>query len=193
MGVERILTFEHLIYLNQKASTAPPDGIADEHAFDRNRVVLAFILAGTLYEMGDALQELCSTGIAADLRETESWQALNKLRAEWNTAEYASMIRNNFAFHLGDQPDYVSGIASIDDDPVLLFESRGSKRFAGRFHAPWNALFRALNVKNEDIDDFARSARDAHVALPDLVIAFFAEVINSKGVASEAIDVEQQS
>lgn len=85
--------------------------------------------------MGDALQELCSTGIAADLRETES----------------------------------------------------------GRFHAPWNALFRALNVKNEDIDDFARSARDAHVALPDLVIAFFAEVINSKGVASEAIDVEQQS
>jgi hypothetical protein len=187
MGVERVLALEHLMFINNKASTTGLDPLVDEHAFLRNATLLGMLLAGTMHEVGEALQQLCDTKIAANQALRDSWAPLNKLRKEWNKSPYGSKIRNSFAFHLGEIGDYKAGIKLLKEDPALLYETNGGKRFAGRYHVMWNTLFKAHSVMNEEIAPFINKTQAAHRDLPDLVFAFFREVVDTRGVPVEFV------
>jgi len=187
MGTERILTFEHLMFLNEKASQQLPDETADEYAFDRNRMVLGLALAGTMYEMGAALQELTATGIARNLRERPCWLRLNELRSEWNREHFAARIRNSLAFHLGEMEHYVTGIEQLETDPVRLIGSNGIRRFSGRYEATWNSLFHGMGLQDNDMKTFVVRTQQAHDELPSLLNEFFREVLESFGVAIEVV------
>jgi hypothetical protein len=181
MGVERIVTFEHLIYLNEQARKQPgPE--ADEQSFDRNNLTLAMMLAGTMYEIGEALQQLCNAKVAVDPKLRQAWAPLDMLRKEWNTDKYAAMIRNGFVFHLGDIDKYTEGVAKLTMDPAILFETTGSMRVSGRYHAPWNALFKAHKIVDEEIEPFVKRTQKAHVELPEFLYAFFRAALDARGV-----------
>lgn len=184
MGVERILTFEHLMYLNQEASKSPT--LTDEHSFTRNHVILAWILAGTMYEVGEALQDLCNAKVAADPAMRDAWKPLDTLRAEWHKDGYAATVRNNFSHHLGKREEYAKGlemlVANTGQDPVVLYETSGGKRHTGRYRVIWDVLFQAHGIQDDEIEAFVKRTQRAHNDLPDLVFAFFREVLEARGV-----------
>jgi hypothetical protein len=184
MGVERILTFEHLMYLNNEASKAP--SITDEHSFTRNLMILGFLLQGTMYEVGEALQDLCSAKVAADPTIRSAWAPLDALRAQCHKDDYASTIRNNFSHHLGERDAYELGIEQLvvnnGKDPLVLYETNGGRRHTGRYAAPWDALFSAHNIQDNEIDEFIKRSQQAHNNLPDLVFEFFRAVLDARGI-----------
>jgi len=184
MGVERVLTFEHLMYLNHEASQSPT--LTDGHSFTRNHMVLAMLLAGTMYEVGDALQDLCSARVAEDPSMRDSWGPLDKVRAQWYKHDYASKIRNNFSHHLGEREKYAEGleklIANTGQDPVVLYETDGGRRYTGRYRVTWDVLFQAHDIQDEQMKPFVKRTQEAHNDLPDLVFNFFREVLDARGV-----------
>lgn len=183
VGVDRILALEHLMELVKQAEQAPAP--SDSHAIDRERVLVGLLLAGTLYEMGAALQELCNARVVEKMNDRSLWEPLNKLRGEWNTERYARTIRNGFAHHLGEIENYEKGIRTGTSNPVVFQVMATNHRLAGKAAEPWEALFRGYETKTEEIRAFIDKAYDAHSALPGLLNAVFFEVLRSCKIAIE--------
>jgi hypothetical protein len=85
-------------------------------------------------------------------------------------------------FHLGEPRKYESGIANLDAEPAILFETTGGKRPAGRYRATWDALFKAHEIDNEDMRPFVARTYKAHSALPELMFTFFYQLLKHRGV-----------
>jgi hypothetical protein len=184
-GLDRIAALEHLMRLNNIAADAPQTGpgAADEFGYSRNRTLLGFLLASTMHEMGEALQELCSAiGVFPDLRELATWTPLNQLRGEWHTAQPSSVIRNQLGAHLGHRATYVEGIRAMAADPVLLFEAAGPHEYDGWYPAPTDALLAACRIEDAMMEAFVARQYDAHRALPALMFAFLADVLDTRGI-----------
>jgi hypothetical protein len=181
-GVDRLLTFHHLMYLNQQAEHhAKPEVRVDGFAHNRNLRMLVFLIAATLYELGDALQSLCDSKVALKVMDRSSWMPLNDLRAQWNKADYASTIRDNFAAHLGKIDAYRAGIEK-SPDMVVLQQLDINTLHAGEIIEPGNALLRGLNIQDHDMKTFIESTHKAQDKLPGLLFAFFRDVLTDNGI-----------
>ena len=194
VGLERMLTYEHLIYLNhlgekqnEKNELVPP---VDAHAFARNRRTLVFLMQGTLYEFAAALQEMCALKVIDKIGDRRVWEPIDKVRREWNTNKYASLWRNNFAHHLGELDHFVTGLRDPTTSGVVTLNVIGGGKFrhAGQFPAPLNTLFRGHDVQTEDVEAFAKKTLEAHTALPDQFLALFMEVMRTSGVELRSTD-----
>lgn len=186
-AIDRANALHHLLYLNAKASTANVDPVADELAYDRNVLVVAMLLTGTMYEVGEALQTLCSAKVAADPALREAWAPLDTLRAEWFQDEEAKLVRHNFSHHLGERDDYEIGVAMLGRDAVLV-EHESDRRFAGRYWAPWEALLDRHGFKGDFAKRMIVRTREAHDRLPQLMFEFFRAVLDAKGVPVIAVN-----
>jgi hypothetical protein len=165
--------------------------VVDKQAHERNTRLLMLLVAGTMYELGAALQSLCSTKVFLKVKDPASWEPLDKLRAQWNTNYYARTIRNEFSHHLGEMPTFLEGIAHEDaPSPAVLYTRRSQHRFAGQLLEPWNALFRAKKISDADMRTFIRKTREGFETLPELLFAFFGELLQSCGIEVRNTKVE---
>jgi hypothetical protein len=170
------------MYLNQQAQHhAKPEVQVDGFAHNRNFRMLVFLVAATLYELGDALQSLCDSKVALKVMDRSSWKPLDELRAQWNKADYASKIRNNFGAHLGDIDLYLAGIEK-SPDVVVLQQLDMTTWHAGEIIEPGNALLRGLGIQDDGMEKFIKQTHDAQLKLPGLVFAFFADVLRNNGI-----------
>lgn len=135
VGIDRLMTLEHLVFISQ-IEHAAQNGGRDTPSAERDMQLLAFLLAGTLYELGEALQQLTSAKCVLLLRDREAWTPINKFRKEWHKNAYAAKIRNGYSHHLGEIDTFKSGIE----------ESPGRGRVDCRAHnsAPWRSIHRTL-------------------------------------------------
>lgn len=184
VGIDRVMAFEHLLYLSQVSPDGKP-GWRDTASAERDMHVLFVLLAGTMYELGDALQQLASTKCALKIGDKTIWEPINELRKQWHKDPMASKIRNGFAHHLGDLGDFRRGIENSPDE-VELTRNEGERRHGGRFIEPWAALLRAADFDNADFDTFVRKTQAGHESLPDHMIALFAELLFGHGI--EVVD-----
>ena len=180
VGVDRIATLEHLIHISQ-IDYAPRHGGRDTPSAERNMHLLFLLLSGTLYELGGALQQLCSAKCFQKIANKSKWEPLNELRKQWNNESFASRIRNGFSHHLGEIGDFKRGI-DCSPETVELAKGEGSRFHMSRFVEPWDALLRAENISTDAFDQFIQKAQKSHSALPELVTELFRELLLSNGV-----------
>jgi hypothetical protein len=184
VGVERIAAYEHLIHLNNYCARRPDDHPeTDQHGFDRNLRVLVTLMHGIMYEMGEGLQNLCNAQVVTRIQNRELWMPLNKIRGDWHTEEYAALVRNTFAHHLGEVEDYVRGIRHADAPAVAVLHVFNRHRATGQYREPHDALLRAHNIQDQRHAEFVRAAFRDHVRLPELLQPLFEEVLRTCGVA----------
>jgi len=183
VGVDRVVTLEHLLYLNEGFAKTEPDG-RDSFAFERNLSVLIIMLAGTIYEVANALQDLQSTTVVKNLKDKSTWEPLNEMRKKWLNDPMATTVRNGIAFHLGERNDYVKGIEN-SPDPAILIEARTMKEKWSRFVAPWEALLFGVGIKPgamSDFEEYVKRLRAAHTELPLKIYPFFNAVLSEHGI-----------
>jgi hypothetical protein len=75
----------------------------------RNLNVLALSLAGTMHEVGEALQDLRKAGVERLVSNASAWEPLDSVRKRWHKQPIPSRVRNDLAFHLGDRATYERG------------------------------------------------------------------------------------
>lgn len=180
VGIDRIMTFEHLIYISQ-VEYAEKNGGRDTPSAERNMHVLFLLLAGTLYELGDALQQLTSAKCALKLSDRSVWNPVNELRKKWHKDPMGAKIRNGFSHHLGDIDDFKRG---IEDGPaeVELIRGHTELRYGARFIEPWDALFRAAAFDFAEYEAFARRTKEDHEALPEHMVELLSELLTANGI-----------
>ncbi|CAN5908603.1 hypothetical protein BH11MYX3_BH11MYX3_04710 [soil metagenome] len=200
VGVERVLSYEHLLLLNyqgeqeHKHHRKPAAGPRlDAYAFSRNRRTLVLLIQGILYELGAALQEMCALKVIEKLGDRSVWEPINKARAGWNTDKYAKTWRNEFAHHLGELDDYVRGLHDpLTSGVVTLHAARSKYRHGGAFQAPLDTLLRGHDVKDDKVTAFAEKTRDTNRDLPDQFLALFYEVLRTTGVELRITDAAKR-
>jgi hypothetical protein len=180
VGIDRLTTFEHLIYISQ-VDYAKRNGGRDTPSAERNMHVLFLLMAGTLHELGDALQQLTSAKAALKIKDKGVWGPVNELRKRWHKDPYASQIRNGFSHHLGELDTFKQGIAASPDQ-VELMHGQTSLRHGARFVEPWNALMRAEKIEDEEFDAFVKKTQEAHDKLPEHMVRLFTELLSSNGI-----------
>src|SRR5262249_19732765 len=91
-GIERITAIQHFILLNYEHSQKPD--IGRSVAVERNENMLMLTMAGTMYELGIALQHLQATKVVVNLKDRSAWEPLNEMSKHWTTDSMANQIRN---------------------------------------------------------------------------------------------------
>jgi hypothetical protein len=180
VGTDRVMTLEQMLDLNARHIAT------DSPAHDRNLHVLVFLMAGTLYELAAALQELCNAKVVEKMADTQPWTAVNDARKQWHNDPLMAKFRNQLAHHLGDVEAYGRGIdAMFDGDADLLLAKGYEARHSEWYPAAWDALFRGVDIDDEGFQEGIRRTKKTHDALPDQLIAVFREVLKSCGIEAE--------
>lgn len=179
-GADRIRALDHLMDLTNLADAIEESGDDEAAGYTRDRLLVGFLLAGTMREVAIALNELHGTGVTRDASLRDSWTKLNVIRKLFND-DYARNIRNNFAMHLGRQHHFVGGIMCGKTETVKLFETSG-KPHGGLFREPLDALLRAHGIRDGELFEFVKRTKEAHKALPQLLIDLFRDVLALRGV-----------
>jgi hypothetical protein len=184
VGVDRITTLEHLIYISQ-VDYANRNGGRDTPSAERNMHLLFLLMAGTMYEVGEALQQLTSAKAALKVKDKTVWEPINELRKSWYREPYASKIRNCFSHHLGELDSFKRGIEKSPDQ-VELLRGQTTLRHGARFLEPWNALLRGEDLQDNEFDAFVKKTQAGHDSLPEHMVKFFAELLSANGI--EVVD-----
>jgi hypothetical protein len=194
VGVDRIATLQHLVFISQ-IDYASRNGGRDTPSAKRNMRLLFLLMAGTMHELGDALQQVRSAKAALKIKDENVWKPINELRKRWHKAPYASKIRNGFSHHLGELDAFKQGIAKSPDQVELLhgqelLHDRAALRFDARFVEPWDALLRAEDEDDEDQDDefkaFAEKTQADHGSLSEHMMKLFTELLSANEI--EVVD-----
>jgi hypothetical protein len=161
-------------------------------ASERNFNVSWLLVVGTLHEVGDALQVLCSTQAHMKLKNQRPWLRLNKLRKTWYKQPLASRVRNQGGHHLGDMDVYKAGMAKLSemtlDTPLRV--GQGQRRDHSFARGAWDVLLLGMTSKTAmrpevEIVQLKRLLKDAGVAhrkLHDALEAYFIAVLESAGI-----------
>jgi hypothetical protein len=183
VGADRIVALDQLLRISRREQ-----GIDSPEAL-RNQMLAFWLIAGTMHELGSALQELCSAKVVMKMRRKRAvWGPLNKLRAEWNTSVMGSLMRNQLGHHLGETQLYEAGISeAIRRRPRRLrfLDASGSAYHDGRYMLAWDAIHLGLNIEVKDLSKFMGRTKKAHEALPERLTAAFFEVLRTVGVPVE--------
>lgn len=180
-GVDRLLSLEQLLMVNQRSLE---DGSI---AQTRNLRLVAFYLASTMYELGDALQGLCSARVVERISDRAVWEPVNQLRGQWRGDARFGKIRNALGFHLGERDDYRTGIDRLVDQPTaaesLFYVHDGEgRRHEGECRLAFDSLLAGLSIDESDMHYVLAATRQAHVQLPDQLIAVWADVCETAGI-----------
>ena len=162
VGVDRVMSLEQMLELNQHHLER------DSPAHDRNLRVLVFLMAGTLYELGEALQELCSARVTERMADKNEWTPINAIRKQWHTNPLMSKFRNQLAHHLGELEAYGKGLDATlgADTQMILSRGRGQTRYADESPAAWEVLFRGVEISNAEFQQGIVLTRETHLRIP---------------------------
>jgi hypothetical protein len=178
VATDRVMTLEQMLQLNSLHVAK------DSPAQNRNLQVLAFLMAGTLYELGDALQELCDAKVYEKLSDKSSWTPVNEARARWHKNKLMSKFRNQLGHHLGDPDVYTKGLDAMlqGNADLLLARGRGRARHSDEYPGAWDALFQGTDIDEAAFQQGLLLTKTTHLELPDQLLAVFAEVLDSCGI-----------
>jgi hypothetical protein len=186
VGADRLKSLLHFyIAADEKFGNIGP-------ASERNFNVSWLLVVGTLHELGDALQALCSTQAHTKLKSQKTWLPLNKLRKTWYKAPLASRVRNQGGHHLGDTDVYKAGMAKLGEMTVdiPLRVGHGQQRHHSFARGAWDVLLLGMSSKTAtrpevEIAQLRRLLKDAGVAhrkLHDSLEAYFIAVLANAGI-----------
>lgn len=178
MGVDRLMAFQSLYRLN----TAYVPGSSVNYL--RNWKVILFSVAGTAHELGDALQELCSTQVVRKLPDREMWGPLDEIRGRWKKHPILSRFRNEIAFHLGERDTYTRGMVGMPTTTLFVAGEGLGERSEGAYQLPWEILMRGLDFggKDEEALTFLGKMVPDTFHLPRLLTQVFLAVAGFSGV-----------
>jgi hypothetical protein len=181
-GVGRVHSLEQLMYFNLKALGE------DAVPYDRNLRALILLLGSTMYELGDALQQLCDAKVATKMNDRSAWHPLNELRGKWRGDGRLAKLRNTFGFHLGDLDLYRAGLAAwlVKADDHLFERGEGSKRHGGEFMLSFNTLLEGADVNDAWWQAVIELTQEAHTELPEQLHAVWLEVLRTAGITFES-------
>jgi hypothetical protein len=112
VGVDRVVSLNQVFWRTMEELKGPENA----HALGRDSWVLVMLIAGTMYELGTALdrlanEELSIAGARSRVRTCCSWGDIDGIRKRWSTGNaLASMVRNEIAHHLGNPETYEKGL-----------------------------------------------------------------------------------
>jgi len=182
VGVDRLMTFEQMLSFNVRELKL------ESIAYTRNLRVLVMMLAGTLYELGDALQGLNAALALSNLGDLPSWMPLNDRRKLWTNDASLRNARNQMAHHLGDSGLYegaLTSIAAAGADENCIYHCDGTKRRDGETELGWALLVRGLDIPEEQLMALLETTQAGHEDLPDLMAQFFGDLLDRCGVEIE--------
>jgi hypothetical protein len=180
VATDRVTTLEQMLELNALHVAV------DTPAYDRNLRILVLLMASTLYELGQALQELCEARVVEKMSDKSPWDSVNEARKRWHTDPLMGKLRNQLGHHLGKLDNYCRGVDSMvnSNDDILLAHG-GQTRHSEEYPAAWNAIFLGIDIDAKAFADGVRLTRKTHEDLPDALVAVFAEVLEGCGVHVE--------
>lgn len=187
VALDRIQAIEHLILITNEHSRteAGADDVVHHNrspSVERDFHFLMLMIAGTMYELGNALQQLVSTKVVMGLKDRSAWEPLGAMSKRWQRDPMASKMRNGFAHHLGELDAYARGIAN-SRDTVVLETGRTLRQGESRFVAPLDALLFGEAIEDERLEPFLERMSADHRALADHLHRFFATVLREHGIA----------
>ena len=182
VGVDRLMTFEQMLVLNVRELKV------ESIAYTRNLRVIVMMLAGTLYELGDALQGLNSALAQRELGDLPSWKPLNDRRKLWTNNANLRKARHQMAHHLGESGLYEGALTSLavaGAGEDCIYHCDGTKRQDGETELGWALLLRGLDIPEEQLMALLAITRSGHEDLPDLMAQFFDDLFERCGVVIE--------
>lgn len=177
-GAERIYALEYLMVCNERVLTR------DSSKFDRNFRMLVNFIGATMYEVGEALEELNGARVVTKMNDPTKWEPLNELRKKWRNDHRLRTLRNTFGFHLGEPDLYREGLATkLRAAEDLLFEKgEGRKRHDGQVILAFEVLLEAEKIDEAWLRAVVTMTKDAHETYADLLHEVWKEVLETAGV-----------
>ena len=182
VGVDRLMTFEQMLVFNVRELKL------ESIAYTRNLRVLVMMLAGTLYELGEALQAVNAALALRNLGDLPGWKPLNDRRKLWTNDASLRKARNQMAHHLGDSGLYEGALISLvaaGSDEDCIYHCDGTKRQDGETELGWALLLRGLDIPEEQLRALLEITQTGHEDIPDLMAVFFGDVLDRCGVEIE--------
>jgi hypothetical protein len=182
VGVDRLMAFEQMLFFNTKQLKE------ESVAYTRNLRVLVMMLAGTLCELGDALQELNTALALRGLVDADAWKPLNECRKLWTGDARLRKARNQVAHHLGDRELYDRALAAVVADETVtdrIYHGDGSRRHDGETELGWGLVLVGLDMTADDFVALLKMTQEGHEGLPGLMGQFFLDLLQRCGVEIE--------
>lgn len=181
VAVDRTASLTHLVSLSEQHG-GPEDG----HARNRNRWFLLLLMAGTMYEFGEALQGLAAQKVISKMGNRAKWDALDDIRRRWNKDPTASQIRNQLSHHLGDPMTYGKGLqVQLATRRLQLYCSDGPEFWKGSYTGAWSSVTRGLDLELGDYLQFFSQMGADFVEVHEALVAVFVDVLRTAGVPTE--------
>ncbi len=178
VGVDRCASIVHLLHLNEEHG-----GSEDSHVRGRNFWLLLLFMAGTMNEVGEALQALAASKVLAKMGNRSKWDVLDGIRRRWNTNPVASKVRNQLSHHLGDPAVYEKGIESLCKKRRLQFYcSDGMKIGEGMYEGAWNAITNGLDLELQDYQQLCGQMGIDVALLHKALLEVFLDVVDAAGI-----------
>jgi hypothetical protein len=186
VGIDRITTFQDLIRLNaaNDGAISAPGTEGDAPQTQRNIFLLNALLAGTLYEIGDALHELSRAGVVDSMSDPSLWQPLDQMRKRWQKAKVPGEMRNQIAHHLGDLSVYETGVGKLSslEAPVEFARGIGQSAFGAHHIGPWNALTQGLRMEDHEFRTLSEGVVRDHQNLAESLMEVFLNVLDAEEI-----------
>lgn len=181
VGVDRSTSITNLLRLNEEGGGAP-----GSHTRSRNQWFLLLLMAGTMHEVGEALQGLATKNVPSKMQDRSKWDALDKIRRRWHTNPVASKIRNQLSHHLGDPKVYTKGLEfQLGKRRLQLYCADGPVLGQGTYEGAWNSITRGLDL---DLSDYMRLYGQMGSDVPELhraLLDVFLDVFRFAGIPDE--------
>jgi hypothetical protein len=179
LGSDRLLSLEDLLAVSSKHHEQ------DSISYDRNLRLLVLLLAATLFELGEALQELNAARVVDKMKNPAVWNPLNDLGKSLRGNNLFRRLRHQLGHHLGDAQLYDDGLHKVlaRDDRELVFErADGRLRHGGECVLAQHVVEAGLGIKPDTLKELIEFTQKSHKELPDHLVAVFAEVLKTAGV-----------
>lgn len=177
LAADHVSSVHRLARLNREAF---PDGSI---AARRNKATLMSMIWGFMYEAGRALAALNGMRIRERLTDKGIWDDLERIRKRWSAGNgLSARVRNNVAFHLGDEEFYVAGLQQLSKRgaALVLCEVEGDDEL--RWDLPQRVLFEGLGIDHAKLQAFVDEAKNDVKILGNRLNCVLVDLLRQAGV-----------
>jgi hypothetical protein len=177
-GIDRLLSLEDLLVLNNKLEPSSPI------RYTRNLRLLVRSLGATMYEVAEALQELCWARVVEKMTDRDLWDPVNELRGRWRGDPRLASLRNELGFHLGKIELYRTGLLKLLDvgEDHVFAKRDGDLRHEGEFSIASECLTVGHGMSLDDHREITDMTWEAHSELPDQLFLVWVDVLKTAGI-----------
>jgi hypothetical protein len=186
VGVDRATSLMYMVLANE-ASRAPENS----HARSRDTHLLLLLIAGTMHELGIAIEALGNLKLALPegpdrIKKLPTWKGMQEIWRRWSADRFGKRVRDQVSHHLGDLDVYDAGLRKLASQPTIqLYVSDGPSEADGSFEGAWAILERGLGLEYEDLRRIVAQTGDDVADVHRALNPIFGEVVNLAGIPVE--------